>query len=352
MGSMKTLAFITIAVTIGFAGISLAQTCGIFENEANTPGSYTWNVLVNAIIENNPNPDHWEHKEADYYINTSSCPAGAEAAINAAAGTWNGASWGGDNDFTFNYEGSTLRYADKKDNHNVIAFQNITSAGSNTVARTYIRSRGLWPIPRDRIKEIDTIFDVDKYWATAPTANHYDIESVALHEFGHWLELEHPEGCDEYESAVMYYNLPTNTIKRVLHWIDKWGKWYIYSSGQVPMAPASTPIERIPPPLQSAADVLHTRLLHNYPDPFNPETWIPYELAHDANVSIDIYNSKGGLVRTIVVGDMRRGSYIEKPKAVYWDGKDDNGASVASGVYFYTLRADNFSQTRCLVILK
>ena len=124
---MKTLVFIAIAVTIGFAGISLSQNYGIFENEANTPGSYTWNVLVNAIIENNPNPDHWEYKEADYYINTNSCPPGAEVAINAAAGTWNAASWGGDNDFTFNYEGSTTRYADRKDNVSTQKRRDLTS---------------------------------------------------------------------------------------------------------------------------------------------------------------------------------------------------------------------------------
>ena len=199
---------------------------------------------------------------------------------------------------------------------------------------------------------LTSIFNVNKYWATAPTADHYDIETVALHEFGHWLELEHPEGCDEYESTVMYYNVPANTIKRALHWIDKWGKWYIYSSGEVPMAPGALPIEKVPPPLQSAAGGLHTRLLQNYPDPFNPDTWIPYELAKDAEVIITIYNLSGSQIRQINVGKQSKGQYVEKAKAVYWDGKDSNGEAVASGVYFYTLNADDFSQTKRLVILK
>lgn len=118
------------------------------------------------------------------------------------------------------------------------------------------------------------------------------------------------------------------------------------------MAPSAMPIERIPPPLQSAAGVLQTRLLQNYPHPFNPETWIPYELADEANVSISIYSSSGILVKKLEVGQQAPGSYVAASKAAYWDGKDNNGQNVASGVYFYTLRADDFSQTRRLVILK
>ena len=145
----------------------------------------------------------------------------------------------------------------------------------------------------------------------------------------------------------MYKSLSAGITKRTLHWIDNWGKWYIYSSGEVAMAPSS-----MPPPLQNAVGVPYTRLLHNYPDPFNPETWIPYELADESNVSISIHDTSGRLVRTIVVGSQAPGSYVETSKAAHWDGKDNNGAVVASGVYFYTLQADDFSQTRRLVVIK
>lgn len=90
----------------------------------------------------------------------------------------------------------------------------------------------------------------------------------------------------------------------------------------------------------------------NYPNPFNPETWIPYQLADNANVSIDIYDSDGALIRHLRIGKQAPGSYVERAKAAYWDGKDSNGQEVASGVYFYTLQADDFSQTRRTVILK
>ena len=81
-------------------------------------------------------------------------------------------------------------------------------------------------------------------------------------------------------------------------------------------------------------------LYNNYPNPCNPETWIPYQLAADAHVVIHIYNAKGQLVRTLDLGNQRAGAHITKDKAAYWDGKNDEGSFVASGVYFYTLEVN------------
>jgi len=95
-----------------------------------------------------------------------------------------------------------------------------------------------------------------------------------------------------------------------------------------------------------------TDLYANYPNPFNPDTWIPYSLSQDADVTIRIYNSAGQLVRTLDLGRQVAGVYINKDKAAYWDGKDDLGQQVASGVYYYTFRAGNFCATRKMVIVK
>ena len=95
-----------------------------------------------------------------------------------------------------------------------------------------------------------------------------------------------------------------------------------------------------------------TALLANYPNPFNPETWIPYQLATPANVTISIYSADGTLVRTLVLGNQSAGLYQNRSRAAYWDGKNENGESVASGVYFYTLTAGEFSATRRMLILK
>ncbi len=99
-------------------------------------------------------------------------------------------------------------------------------------------------------------------------------------------------------------------------------------------------------------DVKRTALLQNFPNPFNPETWIPYTLADAAEVRVRIYDVQGALVRQLDIGQQGAGRYLSRQTAAYWDGRDQSGASVASGVYFYTLKADAFSKTRRLIIRK
>ena len=95
-----------------------------------------------------------------------------------------------------------------------------------------------------------------------------------------------------------------------------------------------------------------TFLLPNYPNPFNPETWIPYQLATPADVSISIYTAGGQLVRKLELGHQAVGIYESRSRAAYWDGKNTSGEPVASGVYFYTLTAGDFTATRKMLIRK
>ena len=95
-----------------------------------------------------------------------------------------------------------------------------------------------------------------------------------------------------------------------------------------------------------------TELLPNYPNPFNPETWIPYRLAEDAFVTLTVYNQTGNVVRRLNVGYQVASVYESRSKAIYWDGRNEVGDRVASGVYFYTLTAGDYSATRKMVILK
>ena len=104
--------------------------------------------------------------------------------------------------------------------------------------------------------------------------------------------------------------------------------------------------------LLAALTPKETALLSNYPNPFNPETWIPYQLAKSADVSISIYAADGTLVRTLDLGHQAVGTYQHRSQAAHWDGKNAVGEPVASGVYFYTLTADDFSATRKMLILK
>ena len=95
-----------------------------------------------------------------------------------------------------------------------------------------------------------------------------------------------------------------------------------------------------------------TALLHNYPNPFNPETWIPYQLAESAEVTLTIYDANGEMVRYLALGHQAAGMYRNRSRAAYWDGRNQLGESVASGLYFYTLTAGEFSATRRMLILK
>ena len=95
-----------------------------------------------------------------------------------------------------------------------------------------------------------------------------------------------------------------------------------------------------------------TRLLANYPNPFNPETWIPYHLANDTDVRISIYDINGALVRQLDLGYQQAGYYTNRSRAAYWDGRNEFGEQIANGIYFYQLQADNMSLLRKMVILK
>ena len=95
-----------------------------------------------------------------------------------------------------------------------------------------------------------------------------------------------------------------------------------------------------------------TQLLANYPNPFNPEPWIPFTLAQDSTVIARIYDVTGKQIRMIELGHIPAGSYVESSKAIYWDGKTDTGEQVSSGTYFYQIQAGDYTDTRKMVILK
>ena len=104
--------------------------------------------------------------------------------------------------------------------------------------------------------------------------------------------------------------------------------------------------------LLAALTPIDTALLANYPNPFNPETWIPYHLANAVDVTISIYDVNGTLIRQLDMGHQMAGYYTARSRAAYWDGRNEFGEQVATGVYFYQLQADNVSFLRKMVILK
>ncbi|MDE0554082.1 MAG: T9SS type A sorting domain-containing protein, partial [Candidatus Poribacteria bacterium] len=95
-----------------------------------------------------------------------------------------------------------------------------------------------------------------------------------------------------------------------------------------------------------------TSLLPNYPNPFNPETWLPYQLSEPADVTLTIYDIQGRVVRNLDLGHQRAGMYHSRSRAAHWDGRNAQGEPIASGLYFYTLKAGDFAATRKMLIRK
>ena len=114
---------------------------------------------------------------------------------------------------------------------------------------------------------------------------------------------------------------------------------------------ASAPVGSAPPSASSVRPE-ESVLLANYPNPFNPETWIPYQLSEPAEVSVSIYSVNGSLIRTLALGHQSAGVYRSRSRAAYWDGRNAFGERVASGLYFYTLTAGDFTATRKMLIRK
>jgi hypothetical protein len=117
-------------------------------------------------------------------------------------------------------------------------------------------------------------------------------------------------------------------------------------------APAIHPIHRPLPRASLSQELPKFQLFQNNPNPFNPETWIPFSLGKTEHMFIKIYDVKGRLVKTLNLGTKPAGFYIEKDKAAYWNGTSDNGEKVSSGVYYYVMQAGPFRDTRKMVILK
>jgi hypothetical protein len=157
-----------------------------------------------------------------------------------------------------------------------------------------------------------------------------------------------------FEDITIFQDIDVNNTR-----FDPQGTRYFYAVVPVDavgiMGTPSIDPDGITPvfsPSDIAAAPMRTQLLQSYPNPFNPDVWIPYELGEDASVSVEIYNISGQLVRTLPIGMKNRGQYITKDKAVYWDGRAQSGERAASGVYFYVLKAGDYVSMRKMAILK
>ena len=126
------------------------------------------------------------------------------------------------------------------------------------------------------------------------------------------------------------------------------GSAYIYDT----INDLALPVELAEKQVVLWGQIRRNALYQNFPNPFNPETWIPYQLAEDAFVTLTISDLTGYTVRTFKVGYQPAAMYTSKARAIYWDGLNDTGEPVSSGIYFYHLQADDFTTTKKMIIIK
>jgi hypothetical protein len=105
-------------------------------------------------------------------------------------------------------------------------------------------------------------------------------------------------------------------------------------------------------PIEGLVQPEATQLLANYPNPFNPDTWIPFQLATFGTVQVDIYDQRGRVLRRIDLGWLPPGSYLSRGRAAQWDGRNDKGELVASGTYYVVLKTDGQTHTRRVIVRK
>ena len=126
---------------------------------------------------------------------------------------------------------------------------------------------------------------------------------------------------------------------------------YVYSGAEHFNTPPFA-VEPFGLKVTTLAHLKRTALYQNFPNPFNPETWLPYRLETDAPVTFHIYNIHGQLMRELDLGTQAAGNYLTREAAAYWDGRDQVGEAVSSGMYFFTLQAGGLQATRRMLILK
>ena len=198
----------------------------------------------------------------------------------------------------------------------------------------------------DKLTSLKTLDLSDGYFSTLPAGLFDKLTSLKTLELQDGFIESLPAGLFDKLTSLTLLDLRDNLLDipamQNAGYFDNLTHVTIKTKGNEPGAPAA-----------AVTDVSRsTTLLPNYPNPFNPETWIPYQLAAPAKVTVTIYNVHGVVVRKLDLGLKLEGKYISRSRAAYWDGRNNVGEQVATGLYFYTLTAGNFTATRKMLIRK
>lgn len=204
-----------------------------------------------------------------------------------------------------------------------------------------------WDINDDGIVDIrDLILISNSFGAETPTHPKVDVNKDGKVNILDLLLVASRFGKSSTPAAPSTHaNINTEHFDLVDQWLTE---AHLANDGSLPFQQGIATLER----LINTAIPKATVLLGNYPNPFNPETWIPYDLAEGSDVDLHIYNLKGESIRRLSLGFQEAGTYRSRSRAAYWDGRNAIGEPVASGVYFYTLQVGQMKVTRQMVVMK
>ena len=211
---------------------------------------------------------------------------------------------------------------------------------------------------RESVRDIVVRNDICYILTASAKGKTFQGQIYSSPDLGNWTKLAEfsvpaPPYSFEYLDGIFYVGLGSKNARKV--YVES-GSIYKLDLTDVPLLasqPSNNSKHKLSPaglPAAPQTTMLSTVLYPNYPNPFNPDTWIPYQLREDLDVAIRIYNAAGQHVRMLNLGHKPAGFYTEKAKAAYWDGKNEAGEQVSSGIYFYTIQAGDFTATKKMVI--
>ncbi len=205
-----------------------------------------------------------------------------------------------------------------------------------------------WDVNQDgRVSILDLILVAQDFGSDAPTNLRTDVNRDGVVNIQDLIIVAQHFGETTDSAAPPFVAIDSNELTPAM--VKAWIKQaQVEDDGSVAFRQGIENLQR----LLASLIPEKTVLLANYPNPFNPETWIPYHLAKDADITLTIYATNGAVVRTLALGHQDAGIYQSRSRAAYWDGTNDVGERVGSGVYFYQLQVDNMSYLRKMVILK
>ena len=197
----------------------------------------------------------------------------------------------------------------------------------------------------DELTALRTLDLSEGYYDTLPLGIFDELTSLQTLDLSDGFIESLPLGIFDKLTSLQTLDLRDNFLDipamRAAGFFDNIAASNIRTGGNTPEAPAA-----------GIAVSSSTSLLQNYPNPFNPETWIPYQLSKPAKVTLTIYDMQGRVVRKLDLGLKPAGVYVSRSRAAYWDGRNNVGEKVAAGIYFYHLKAGDFTATRKMLIVK